>query len=188
MYETVLDNLKKELKKKMQAAVDATKTQFSTVRTGRAHPGLVETLKVDYYGSKTPLRQIANISTPEPRLIVIQPWDKNALNAVEKAILTSDIGLTPTNDGKVIRLSMPQLTSERRQELTKVLHRIAEEGKISIRNSRHEALDKADKMEKDNEMTEDDKFLAREKVQELTKEYTEQIKELLKKKEEELQK
>lgn len=188
MYETQVSNLLKESEQKMQAAVEAIKKQFGTVRTGRAHPGLVENIKVDYYGSMTPLNQVANISTPEPRLIAIQPWDKNTLGAVEKAILASDVGLTPNNDGKVIRLSMPQLTNERRQELVKVLHRMAEEGKVSIRNTRHEAIDKAEKYEKANEMTEDDKFLAKEKVQEITEKYTDMIKELLQKKEEELQK
>jgi len=137
MPQTEVDRILKEAEEKMQAALEATKKQFSTVRTGRAHPSIVENIKVDYYGTKTPLKQVANVSVPESRMIVIQPWDKGSMDAIEKAILTSDVGITPMNDGKVLRLSMPQLTHERRDELAKVLHRIAEEGKVSVRNTRH---------------------------------------------------
>jgi ribosome recycling factor len=185
---TEVERLVKENEKKMQAAVEAIRHQFSTVRTGRAHPGLVENLKIDYYGSKTMLKQLANITAPEPRLIVIQPWDRNSLSAIEKAILTSEVGITPNNDGKVIRLSMPQLTHERREELQKVLHRIAEEGKVSIRNSRHDAIEETVKLEKDNRMTEDDKFLAKEKLQKLTDNYIKKIDEILAQKEQEISK
>jgi ribosome recycling factor len=157
-----------------------------TIRTGRAHPSFVEAVKVDYYGTKTPLRQLASIATPEPRLIVVQPWDKGSMDMIEKAILASDIGITPTNDGKVIRLSMPQLTQERRDELIKVLHRIAEEGKVSLRNTRHHANEEAAKLEKDNQMTEDDKFMAKDRVQKLTDEYTKKIEEALTEKEKDI--
>ncbi|MBD3380353.1 MAG: ribosome recycling factor [Candidatus Omnitrophica bacterium] len=186
MVQTEVDRVLKETEARMKAAVEAVKSEFSTIRTGRAHPHLVDGIKVDYYGTKTPLKQLANISTPEPRLIVIQPWDKNSMEPIEKAILTSDVGITPTNDGKVIRLSMPQLTSERRQELAKVIHKMAEEGKVSIRGSRHHANDEAAKLEKDKAMTEDDKFLTKDKVQKLTDEYVGKIDELLKEKETEI--
>jgi len=186
MIQTEVNRVIKESEAKMQVAVEAIKKQYLTIRTGRAHPSLVEAVKVDYYGTKTPLRQLANINTPEPRLIVIQPWDKGSMEMIEKAILSSDIGITPTNDGKVIRLSMPQLTQERRDELIKVLHRIAEEGKVSIRNTRHHANEEAAKLEKDNQMTEDDKFMAKDRVQKLTDEYTKKIEEALSDKEKDI--
>ena len=185
---TEVDKVVKESETKMQAAIEAIKHAFATVRTGRAHPGLVENIKVDYYGTTTLLKQLANITTPEPRLIVVQPWDKGAMESVEKAIQTSDLGITPSNDGKVIRLSMPQLTSERREELKKVLHHTAEEGRISVRNARHQAIDKAAQLEKDNMMTEDDKFMTKDKVQKLHDKYVKEIDEALKKKEEEISK
>jgi ribosome recycling factor len=186
MYETGIDKVVKDSRNKMQAAVDSVKHQFATMRTGRAHPSIVEGVKVDYYGTKTPIKQLANISTPDARTIAIQPWDKNTVSEIEKAIQASDVGITPTNDGKVIRLNMPQLTHERRDELKKVLHRVAEEGKVSIRNTRHEALDKATKMEKNNEMTEDDKFLAKDKIQKVTDEHITQIDKVLEDKEKEI--
>lgn len=186
MIQTEVDKVVKDSESKMQAAVEAIKKQFSTMRTGRAHPSLVESIKVDYYGTKTPIKQLANIGVPEPRLIVIQPWDKGSMTAIEKAIMSSDVGITPANDGKVIRLSMPQLTHERRDELAKVLHRIAEEGKVSVRNTRHHANDVAAKLEKDKKMTEDDKFLAKDRIQKLTDEYIKKIETVLSDKEKEI--
>ncbi|MFH1836501.1 MAG: ribosome recycling factor [Candidatus Omnitrophota bacterium] len=186
MVQTEVDRIIKETEKKMRMAVDSIKHQFSTIRTGRAHPSLVEGVKVDYYGTKTPIKQLASISTPEPRSIVIQPWDKASMEMIEKAIMASEIGITPTNDGKLIRLTMPQLTQERRDELIKVLHRIAEEGKVSIRNTRHHANDEAAKMEKEKKMTEDDKFETKDKVQKITNEYTKNIEEVLEEKEKEI--
>jgi len=185
---TEADRIVRESEAKMQETIEAIRKQFSTVRTGRAHPSLVENIKVDYYGSKTLLKQLANINAPEARLIVIQPWDKGSVEAIEKAILTSDVGITPNNDGKVIRLSLPQLTHERRDELKKVLHRMAEEGRVSLRNTRHHANDEAAKLEKNNMMTEDDKFDTKEKVQELTTKYTKRIDDLLRDKEQEIEK
>jgi ribosome recycling factor len=184
--QTEVARVRKEAEGSMKAAVDSIKQQFSTIRTGRAHPSLVENVKVDHYGTTTILKQLANINTPEPRLIVVQPWDKNAIDAIEKAILASDIGITPSSDGKVIRLSMPQLTAERREELNKVLHRIAEEGRVSIRTSRHQAIDEAQKAEKNNLMTEDDKFTTRDKVQKLTDDYIKKIDTVLSDKEKEI--
>ncbi len=186
MYQTDIDRITKESERKMEAAFEAVKKQFATIRTGRAHPSLVETVKVDYYGTKTPLKQLATVSAPEPRLLVIQPWDKGSVSEIEKAIMASDIGITPTNDGKFIRLSMPQLTQERRDELVKVLHKMAEEGRISIRNTRHHANEEGIKLEKDKLFTEDDKFLAKEKVQKITDEYIKKIDEALTEKENEI--
>ena len=175
MYETEIDKVFKDSKEKMEQALESVQTQFSSMRTGRAHPGLVEAIRVDYYGTKTPIKQLANLTTPDPKTIVIQPWDKTSMEFIEKAILLSDVGITPMSDGKVIRLSMPDLTTERREELIKVIHRVAEEGKISVRNARHHAIDEAAKMEKDNQMTEDDKFTTKDKVQKLTDDYVSKI-------------
>ncbi|MDP8259378.1 MAG: ribosome recycling factor [Candidatus Aadella gelida] len=186
MVQTETGRVIKEGEHKMETAVDALKHQFATIRTGRAHPSLIEGVKVDYYGTKTPIKQLASISTPEPRLIAVQPWDKTSMEMIEKAILASDIGITPTNDGKMIRLSMPQLTQERRDELIKVLHRIAEETKVSIRNARHHAIDEAGKLEKDNKMTEDDKFETKDRMQKITTEYTKKIETILADKEKEI--
>ncbi len=183
MIQTEVDRVIKEAESKMKAAIESIQNQYSTIRTGRAHPSLVDGIKVDYYGTKTPLKQLANINVPEPRLIVIQPWDKSSMEPIEKAIYASDVGITPTNDGKVIRLSMPQLTHERREELAKVLHRIAEEGKVSIRNSRHDANEESAKLEKGNQMTEDDKFLTKDRIQKLTDGYIKKVEELLAEKE-----
>ena len=186
MVETECDRICRESEGKMKAAIDAIKKQFATIRTGRAHPSLVDGVKVDYYGTKTALKQLANISTPEPRLIVIQPWDKGSMQAIEKAIQTSDVGITPVNDGRVIRLSMPQLTAERREELIKVLHRIAEEGRVSVRNTRHSANEEAVKLEKSKDMTEDDKFLTKDRMQKLTDDYIKKIDAVLAEKEKEI--
>lgn len=186
MYQNEVDRISKETEQKMQSAIEAVKKQFTTIRTGRAHPSLVEAIKVDYYGTKTLLKQLANVTAPEARMLVIQPWDKGSVSAIEKAILASDVGITPTNDGKFIRLSMPQLTQERRDELIKVLHRIAEEGRISVRGSRHHANEEAVKLEKDKALTEDDKFLSKEKVQKITDEYIKKIDTLLAEKEKEI--
>ena len=186
MFKTEIERIIKESEVKMQSAIDSMKKQFLTIRTGRAHPSLVENIKVDYYGTKTPIKQLANISTPEPRMIVIQPWDKGSMTEIEKAINISDLGISPINDGKLIRLSMPQLTKERREELVKVLHKIAEESKVSIRNVRHEANEEANKLEKGNLLTEDDKFLAKEKIQKLTNDYSKRLEDILAEKEKEV--
>lgn len=172
---------------KMKKTVDATQREFSTIRTGRASSALVEGLKVDYYGAPTPLKQLAAVSTPDARLIVIQPWDKNVLPEVEKAILKSEIGITPTNDGKVIRLSMPPLTQERRVELDKILKKIAEDGRVSIRTARHAAIENVRKQEKDKAITEDAKFETQDEIQKLTDKFIKEIDNLLAAKEKEVQ-
>lgn len=172
---------------KMKKTVEATQREFSTIRTGRASSAIVEGVKVDYYGTPTPLKQLAAVSTPDARLIVIQPWDKNAMGDVEKAILKSDIGITPTNDGKVIRLTIPPLTQERRSELDKVLKKIAEDGHISIRSARHASIENARKSEKDKIITEDEKFKTQEDIQKLTDKYIKEIDTALAAKEKEIQ-
>jgi ribosome recycling factor len=186
MFANEIDRITKESEQKMALAIEAVKKQFATIRTGRAHPGLVEHIKVDYYGASTPLKQIASVTVPEPRLLVIQPWDKNAMSAIEKAILASDLGINPSNDGKFIRLPMPQLTHERREELAKVLHKMAEEGRISVRNTRHHANEEAVKLEKDKKFTEDDKFTTKDKVQKLTDDHIKKIDSALTEKEKEI--
>lgn len=172
---------------KMKKTVEATQRDFSTVRTGRASTALVEGIRVDYYGASTPLKQLAAVTTPDARLIMIQPWDKNTLVEIEKSIMKSDIGIPPTNDGKAIRLSIPPLTQERRAELDKVLKKIAEDGHISIRTSRHAAMESVKKLEKDKSITEDEKFKADGDIQKLTDKYIKEIDTLLGAKEKEIQ-
>jgi len=176
----------KDTEHKMKKTVEATQREFSTVRTGRAQSALVEGIAVNYYGAPTPLKQMANIATPEPRLIVINPWDKSVLGEVEKAILKANIGLTPNNDGKVIRISVPQLTQERREELKKVLKSVAENGKISLRTARRASNELLDKLEKEKKITEDDKFSSKDDVQKLIVKYEKEIDKHLADKEKEI--
>ena len=171
---------------KMKKTVEATQREFSTIRTGRASGAILDSVKVDYYGALTPLKQLAAVSTPDARLIVIQPWDKNAMPDIEKAILKSDVGITPTNDGKVIRLTIPPLTQERRQELDKVLKKIAEDGHVSIRTARHAAIETVRKSEKDKIITEDEKFKTQDDIQKLTDKFIKEIDNLLAAKEKEI--
>lgn len=170
----------------MQKAIEAMNREFSSVRTGRANPALVEGIRVEYYGTPTPLKQLGSINIPEPKLLVIQPWDINVLPEIEKALLKADLGLTPMNDGKVIRISVPQLSSERREELTKLVHKQAEEGRISIRTIRHSAKEAIEKLFKERQITEDDKFKGLDQLQKLTDRYQAKIEELLGSKEVEL--
>ncbi|MFA6320823.1 MAG: ribosome recycling factor [Candidatus Omnitrophota bacterium] len=171
---------------KMKKTVEATQRDFSTVRTGRASTAILDNVKVDYFGTLTPIKQLAAVSTPEARLIVIQPWDKAVMPEIEKAILKSDLGIAPTNDGKVVRLSMPPLTQERRQELNKVLKKIAEDGHVSIRSARHAAVENTRKSEKDKVITEDEKFKLQDDIQKLTDKYVKEIDTMLAAKEKEV--
>jgi ribosome recycling factor len=176
-----------DAEQKMKKTAEATQREFSTIRTGRASTALVEGVKVDYYGTVTSLRQLGAISTPDARTIMIQPWDKNSLGDIEKAILRSELGISPTNDGKVIRLSLPPLTQERRVELDKILKKIAEDGRVSIRSARHSAIEHAKKLEKDKAATEDERFKAQEDIQKLTDKYIKEIDNSLAAKEKEIQ-
>lgn len=160
---------------KMKKTVEATQREFMAIRTGRASVSLVDNVRVDYYGALTPLKQLAAVTTPDARMILISPWDKNSIAEIEKAILKSEIGITPTNDGKAIRLAIPPLTEERKAELDKILKKIAEDGKVSVRTSRHSAIENAKKSEKDKKLTEDEKFKVQDEIQKLTDKYIKEI-------------
>lgn len=175
-----------ECDKQMQKAVDTTKHEFSQVRTGRASTAIVEHIHVEYYGSSTPLKQLANISVPEPRTVVIQPWDTTGIGNIEKALLASDLGLNPNNDGKIIRISIPPLTEERRKELDKFIKKISEEHRISVRNIRRDANEVLKKMQKQSVVTEDDERKGLDDIQKLTDKHIKHIDELLKHKEKEI--
>lgn len=182
MINEVLD----ELRERMLKSVEALQDDLLSIRTGRASPALVEKLPVEYYGTATPLNQMASIAAPEPRLLVIRPWDPSALADIERAILKSDLGLTPMNDGMLIRLSIPRLTEERRRELVKVVSRRVEEARIAVRNLRRDALQDLKEFEKEKMISEDEFFRGKDKVQELTDEFVEKIDSTGKRKEEEV--
>jgi ribosome recycling factor len=170
----------------MAKAVEAAQHDFSTIRTGRANPVILEGIQVDYYGNKMPINQLAGVSAPEPRLLVIAPWDKGAISAIEKAIMNSDIGMTPQSDGNVIRLQVPYLTEERRKDLIKILHKKTEEHKVAVRNIRRDVNDRLKDLEKKHEISEDDNKRGQEQVQKLTDKYIEKMDDLAKAKEAEL--
>jgi ribosome recycling factor len=170
----------------MQKAVEATQRAFNTIRTGRANATLLDRVIVEYYGSPTPLKSLANINTPDASTITIQPYDKTSLNVIEKAIQLSDIGLTPNNDGQVIRLNVPPLTSERRKEFVKMAGKFAEEGKVAIRNIRRDAVDSVRKQEKSSEISEDESKDLQDKIQKLTDKYITKIDESLAEKEKDI--
>lgn len=167
----MVEDILNEAEDRMRKAVEALRRELTTIRTGRASPALVDRLMVEYYGTPTPLNQLANISTPEARLLVIQPWDRNAIQPIEKAILKSELGLTPSNDGRLIRLVIPQLTEERRRELVKVVRRKVEEGRVAVRNIRRDALEDLKEAEKEKLISEDDFKRAQERLQKLTDRY-----------------
>lgn len=171
---------------KMLKTIEVVKANFASVRAGRANAGVLDRITVEYYGSPTPLNQVAAISSPDPRTLVIQPWDGTLLKAVEKAIQTSDLGINPQNDGRVIRLAFPQLTEERRRELTKQVKKYGEEGKVAVRNIRRDAMDEIKKKTKKSELTEDDQKNLEKELQELTDKRCKEIDELTAKKEKEL--
>jgi len=182
----MIDELLEEIRQRMQRSVEVLQEDLLGIRTGRASPGLVEKLPVEYYGSITPLSQIASITAPEPRLLVIRPWDPSALTEIERAILKSDLGLTPMNDGKLIRLNIPRLTEERRRELAKLVARRVEEARVAVRNLRRDALQDLKDFEKEKMISEDEFFEGKEEVQKLTDEFIAKIDEIGKRKEEEL--
>ncbi len=169
-----MDELKK-YEDKMNKTLEVLKEDFGTIRAGRANPHVLDKIKVDYYGSPTPIQQVGNVSVPEARMIVIQPWDKTLLKAVEKAILTSDLGINPTNDGSVIRLIFPELTEDRRKELSKEVKKKGDQAKVAIRNIRRDANEAFKKMEKGGDMSEDDLELATNKMQKLTDKMIEKV-------------
>jgi ribosome recycling factor len=178
----VLDDLKKEMEKTLTAF----RRELARTRTGRASTALLEGIQAEYYGAKTPLIQLATLSAPEPRLLVVQPFDKTALTAIEKAIQQSDLGLNPMSDGKILRIPIPELTAERRKEIVRHLHKVAEDFRISMRAHRHDALELLKEMLKEKEITEDDNRRAKEKIEAATKDHLERLEKVLKAKEEEV--
>jgi ribosome recycling factor len=183
---TIIDDFLADTREHMSKSVDATRGKFGSVRTGRASPALLDRIVVDYYGAMTPLKQLATVSAPEARLLTVQPYDKNSVKAIERAILESDIGLTPNNDGSIIRLQVPELTEERRKQLVKVVRGLAEEGKVAIRNIRRDTLHDLRELRDAGEAGSDDEHRAEEALQKLTDEKVKELDALLKSKEEEI--
>ena len=179
----MLNDVKDEMKQKMEKGIESLRRELSKVRTGRASTGMLDGISVDYFGTMTPIIQMATLSIPESRMITIQPWDVSAIDSIEKAILKSDLGLTPNNDGKLIRLSIPMLTEERRREMVKKAKKIAEDGKVSIRSSRRDANDMLKDLEKEKEISEDEHKRAHDEVQKITDEYIAKIDSIIKTKE-----
>jgi ribosome recycling factor len=171
---------------KMKKSVDAVGREFAHVRTGRAHPSLIEGIHIEYYGTPTLVKQIASISVPDARLLVIQPWDTTIIAEIEKAIIKANLGIMPANDGKVIRLSIPQLSKERRAELAKMVKDMAENGRVSLRTIRRDAVEAVKRLEKDSKIAEDDCFKAQEEIQKITDKHIAKVDEVLKAKEKEL--
>ncbi|HHY14534.1 MAG TPA: ribosome recycling factor [Firmicutes bacterium] len=182
----MIDEILRDGESRMKDVIEATKKTFSAVRTGRANPALLDRVVVSYYGTPTPLNQMASISAPEPRLLVITPWDKNVIKDIEKAILIADLGLVPNNDGSVIRIAIPQLTEERRKELARLVRQDAEDHRISIRNIRREVNDALKALEKDGDISEDIYHRTQDEVQKLTDRFIKEIDSLLENKEKEI--
>lgn len=175
-----------EARQKMSGAVSFAREELVSIRSGRANPKLVERLSVEYYGARVPANQLASFSVPEPRLLVIQPFDRQSIGAIEKAIMSSDLGLTPSNDGNVIRLAFPPLTEERRRELMKIARERAEEGRIAVRNVRHHVKGQLERLERDHEISEDERRRTEKELQTLTDRYVSEVDQLLERKEQEL--
>ena len=171
---------------KMRKSIDSVAADFASVRAGRANASVLDRIMVDYYGSPTPIQQIASITSPDPRSLVIQPWDTSAVKLIKKAIETSDLGINPQDDGRSLRLAFPQLTEERRKELVKLIHKYSEDGKVAIRNIRRDAIEKFKKQQKASEITEDDYKIAEKDIQKLTDDYIKEIDKITEKKEKEL--
>jgi len=186
MSSELIDELLEDAKGRMAKTVDATKTEFGTVRTGRASPALLDRVDVDYYGATTPLRQLANISATEARLLTVTPYDKTSIKAIEKSIMESDLGLTPSNDVAVIRLTIPELTEERRKDLVRIVRGIAEDGRVAVRNVRRDIMHDLRELKKEGEVGGDDEHRAEEALQKLTDDRVHEIDDLLKHKEQDI--
>ncbi|HSQ83217.1 MAG TPA: ribosome recycling factor [Desulfobacterales bacterium] len=182
----MIESMYQETRESMKKSIDALENDLKKIRTGRASLSILDDIRVDYYGTLTPLNQMASLSTPESRLIMIQPWDVSVIKDVEKAILKSDLGLMPSNDGKVIRISIPPLTEERRKQLVKVIYKKSEEHKISVRNIRRDTNDLLKSLKKDGDISEDDAFKAQDQVQKITDEHIKLIDDVCKNKEKEI--
>ena len=181
-----MKEIQNKLQQQMEKTIEALKHEFSTIRAGRANAQMLDKIRVDYYGTPTPINQVGSISVPEPRTLMINPWDKSAMKDIETAIRNSDLGLNPTNDGVVIRLNVPALTEERRKELCKQAKKASEEFKVRLRNERRDANDKLKKLEKEGEITEDDLKKAQDNVQKMTDKYTKEVDVLLEVKEKDI--
>ena len=181
-----VDELVQGAQGRMGKSVEHARSEFNTVRTGRASAALLDRIEIDYYGTRTPLKQLATINVPEPRMLTLQPFDPSSVKQIEKAIMESDLGLTPSNDGKIIRLPIPQLTEERRKELVKVARQMAEDGKVAIRNVRRDVMHHLKELSDKGEVGSDDEHRAEERLQKLTDEHTHKIDDLLKRKEDEI--
>ena len=181
-----IDELIQDATRRMDKSVEAAQHEFNTLRTGRASAALLDRIQVDYYGTKTPLKQLATINVPEPRMLTVQPFDPNSIPQIERSIQESDLGLTPSNDGKLIRLPIPQLTEERRKELVKVARQMAEDGRVAVRNVRRDVMHHLKELVDKGEAGKDEEHRAEESVQKLTGQHTQKIDDLLKRKEEEI--
>jgi ribosome recycling factor len=181
-----VDELLQDATRRMDGSIEHTRTEFNTVRTGRASAALLDRITIDYYGTATPLKQLATINVPEPRMLTVQPFDPSTIKAIEKSIQESDLGLTPSNDGKMIRLPMPQPNEERRKELVKVVRKLAEEGKVAVRNVRRDVMHHLQDLVKNGDVGDDEERRAEDRVQKLTDDHTKSIDELLKHKEAEI--
>ncbi len=182
----MIEDTKQDAKQSMDKSIANLEREFNRVRTGRATPALLDGIRADYYGAPTPLNQMASLSVPEPRLILIQPWDVTSCGAIEKAILKSDLGLTPQSDGKVIRISVPPLTEERRRELVKVVRKMGEETKVAVRNARRDANEMLKELQKEGDISEDDSHKGKDQIQKITDEYVAKVDEHLAAKEKEI--
>jgi ribosome recycling factor len=182
----MIDDLIQDAVRRMDRSIETTHSEFNGVRTGRASAALLDRIQVDYYGQQTPLKQLATLNVPEPRMLTIQPFDPSSLKGIEKAIMESDLGLVPSNDGKIIRLPIPQLTEERRKELVKVVRHMAEEGRVAVRNVRRDVMHHLKELVDSGKVGSDEEHRAEERVQKLTDEHVQKIDELLKKKEAEI--
>ncbi|HUU27199.1 MAG TPA: ribosome recycling factor [archaeon] len=182
----MIEEVLKSATEQMERAIEGIRHEFMGIRTGKATPGLIENIQVEAYGSRMQLNQLSTISAPEPRLLLVQPWDKTLVGVINKAIQSSDLGLTPSTDGNVIRVPIPQLNEERRRELVRLVHKIAETGRVSVRHTRKESNDRLKKAEKESQLSEDDTRRGLDEVQKLTDKYIEKMDELLKVKEEEI--
>ena len=183
---TAIDDFLQDATRRMDNSIEAAREHFNSVRTGRASPALLDRVQIDYYGQPTPLKQLATINAPEARLLTVQPFDPSSIKAIERAIQESDLGLTPSNDGKVIRLPIPQLTEERRKELVKVVRQMAEEGRVAVRNVRRDVMHHLQELVRNGDVGDDEERRAEDRVQKLTDEHVKKIDELLKHKEAEI--
>jgi ribosome recycling factor len=182
----MLEDSVKSAEERMRKAVDHLRQELQAIRTGRAAPSLLDHIRVDYYGTPTPVNAVANITAPDPRMVVIQPWDKSMLGVIEKAILKSDLGINPTNDGQVLRLVLPQLTEERRRDLVKQVHHRAEESRVAVRNIRRDVMDQIKKLDREHQVQSEEAHRTQEKLEKLTAQQIQQIDEASKKKEAEV--